>query len=287
VVGQVPTIQESTIHGGTIHGGTIHGGTIHGGTIHGGTIHEGQGSLGGVRILAVSDEVDERLRTDEVRQMAPDLIVSCGDVPFELLSTLAEASGVPLVFVPGNHDPDLSGYRPTGDGLVVQAGFVTAAPWPAGTINTDGRLTAAAGVTLAGLGGCRRYRDGPNQYSERQQARRVRHLVRRARWQRWRHRPSVDLILTHAGPRGLGDGDDAPHRGFEAWFPLVEALKPRLLLHGHFSPTLDQPDHWIGRTRVVNVFNHRLLDLPELDRPAVTGDRTDLSEVSGADPGER
>jgi hypothetical protein len=38
---------------------------------------------------------------------------------------------------------------------------------------------------------------------------------------------------------------------------------------------------------VVNVFNHRLLDLPELDRPAVTGDRTDLSEVSGADPGER
>ncbi len=194
--------------------------------------------------------------------MAPDLIVSCGDVPFERLGELADASGTPVVFVPGNHDPDLSGYRPTRDGLVVRSGFVSASPWPAGTINTDGRVTEIAGLVVAGLGGSRRYRPGPNQYSERRQARRGRHLVARARWRQLRRRRSVDVLLTHAGPRGSGDGEDLAHQGFASYAGLVRALRPRLLLHGHTAPAVAPPDRWLGGTQVVNVFDHRLLDLP-------------------------
>jgi hypothetical protein len=235
-----------------------------------------------VRILAVSDEVDDRLQATELRRMAPDLIVSCGDVPFERLGELADASGAAVVFVPGNHDPDLSGYRPSRHGLVVRSGFVSAAPWPAGTINTDGRVTEIAGIVVAGLGGSRRYRPGPNQYSERRQARRGRHLVARARWRALRQRRAIDVLLTHAGPRRSGDeragdrrpgdavsvddllreGEDLAHQGFASYVGLVRALRPRLLLHGHTAPAVAPPDRWLGGTQVVNVFDHRLLDLP-------------------------
>lgn len=46
-----------------------------------------------------------------------ELIVACGDLPAEYLRALMNALDVPLVFVPGNHDPDQSGYR------VFRAGF--------------------------------------------------------------------------------------------------------------------------------------------------------------------
>jgi hypothetical protein len=217
--------------------------------------------VGGVRVLAVSDEVDERLWSLEVRRFAPDLVVGCGDVPFELLGDLAEATDAPLVFVPGNHDPDIAGYKPTAHGLVVRSGFVTRAPWPDGTINADGRIVDAAGLRLAGLGGSIRYRAGPNQYTQRQQRHRARRLAWRARWQ-WRNRAPVDVVLAHSAPSGLGDGDDPAHRGFDALQFLARALQPRLLLHGHVAPAPGAGDHWIGATRVVNVFGYRMLDIP-------------------------
>ena len=39
-----------------------------------------------VRILAVSDEVAERLDADAVRALRPDVVAGCGDVPFDVLS---------------------------------------------------------------------------------------------------------------------------------------------------------------------------------------------------------
>lgn len=230
----------------------------------------------------MSDEADERLWGPGVRDLVPDLVVGCGDVSFELLGWLAEATGAPLVFVPGNHDPDISGYRPTAQGLVVRAGFVTRPPWPDGTINADGRLVDAAGLRLAGLGGSIRYREGPNQYTQRQQRRRARRLTRRARWQ-LRHRVPVDVVLAHSPPSGLGDDEDPAHRGFDALHGLARSLRPRLLLHGHVAPFPGAGDHWIGPTRVVNVFGHRLLDVPTREERAAaqagTGPRPLVEDV--------
>jgi len=214
-----------------------------------------------VRLLALSDEVDDRLSSADLRELAPDLIVGCGDVPFETLGHLADASGAPTVFVPGNHDPDLSGYRSTREGLVVRAGFVSEPPWPAGTINADGRVVEVSGVAVAGLGGSPRYRAGPNQYTERQQARRVRRLIRRARWQAVRHGLRVTILVTHAPPKGVGDAEDPPHQGFDCYHRLVGAIGPQLLLHGHVNPLGGPRERRLGTTRVVNVFDHRLIQL--------------------------
>ena len=111
-------------------------------------------------MLAVSDEVDEALAADPGPARSADLILACGDLPFDYLDTLMNALDVPLVFVPGNHDPDLSGYRPARSGLVLRAGLPARAPWPDGSVNADGRIVDAAGLRVAGLGGCRRYSHG-------------------------------------------------------------------------------------------------------------------------------
>ena len=43
----------------------------------------------------------------------------------------------------------------------------------------------------------------------------------------------VDIVLTHAPPRGFGDAEDYAHRGFEAFFPFLDRFKPAYLIHGH------------------------------------------------------
>ncbi|MBE7190272.1 MAG: metallophosphoesterase, partial [Jatrophihabitans endophyticus] len=58
-----------------------------------------------VRVLAVSDEVDEGLYADPGSVRRIDLVLACGDLPFDYLGYLMDALRVPLVFVPGNHDP--------------------------------------------------------------------------------------------------------------------------------------------------------------------------------------
>jgi hypothetical protein len=217
---------------------------------------------GVVWVLAVSDEIDERLYADLGPVRAAEVVVACGDLPFEYLGYLMNGLDVPLVFVPGNHDPDLSGYRYSRAGLTMRAGMPARAPWPDGAVNADGRIVDVAGLRFAGLGGCRRYSDGPNQYTDRQFAGRAWSLRRRARWQRLRGGRPVDVLLTHAPPRGVGDGADPPHWGFTALHGLVAALQPPVLLHGHvLSRDAVGPGCQLGRTAVRNVTGRHLLDI--------------------------
>jgi calcineurin-like phosphoesterase family protein len=223
---------------------------------------------GMARVLAVSDEVDEGLCADPGLAGDAELILACGDLPFDYLDYLMNALDVPLVFVPGNHDPDISGYRASRSGLTLRAGLPATPPWPAGAACADGRVVDAAGLRLAGLGGSPRYRPGPNQYTERQQRRRARALGRRAAWHRRRDGKGVDILLTHAPPRGVGDSDDPPHRGFAALLPLVAQLHPALLLHGHvtsYGPAAT--DQRLGRTIVRNVTGRHLFGVEPGGQP--------------------
>jgi calcineurin-like phosphoesterase family protein len=215
-----------------------------------------------VLVLAVSDEVDDALLADLRAVRQAQLIVACGDLPFEYLATLMNGLNVPLVFVPGNHDPDISGYRTSRAGLPLRAGLPARLPWPEGAINAERRVVDAAGLRLAGLGGCRRYSAGPNQYTEWQQARRARALARRAAWRRARDGRGVDVLLTHAPPAGAGDGADPPHRGFRALRRLTHRLQPAILLHGHVYPhAAVDGEHRLGRTVVRNVVGRHLIEI--------------------------
>jgi Icc-related predicted phosphoesterase len=140
-------------------------------------------------------------------------------------------------------------------------------------VNVDGRIAEVGGLTVAGLGGCLRYRDGPNQYTQRQFGRRARRLEIAQRWRVARGGGPIDVLLTHAPPLGVGDADDPPHRGFQALHRLVARTAPPLLLHGHVHPYgVDTPDLTIGTTSVRNVVGWHLFDV-------VVGSRLDGTDV--------
>jgi hypothetical protein len=216
-----------------------------------------------VRILALADEVNEALYAPEnLRRAAPELAVSCGDLPFDYLEYVVTMLNVPLLYVPGNHDPDL-GARSELEALglppiEMAAGWTDRpAPGPLGATNVDGRVEVARGLRVGGLGGSVRYRAGPNQYTQAQMRRRARLLALRARL-----RGGLDLLVTHAPPLGVGDEEDPAHTGFAAFHWLAGRLKPRLLVHGHVHPYgRKRPDRRIGEMLVVNAVPSRIVEV--------------------------
>jgi len=201
----------------------------------------------------VADEVDDALYEDGRQQLKPDLILSAGDLPFDYLENLVTRAAVPLLYVPGNHDADVKFHRGTYGPVVVEEPI----PGPEGCDNVDGKILEVDGLRIAGLGGSIRYREGPNQYTQAAMRRRALALELRARL-----RKPPDVLLTHSPPRGLGDGDDLPHQGFEAFNRLLTVLHPRLMVHGHLHPYGRQrQDRQLGGTLIVNAVPHRLLEL--------------------------
>jgi hypothetical protein len=216
------------------------------------------------KVLSVSDEIVEPLWTGWIHERAGDvaLVIGAGDLPFDYLDYLSNELDKPCVYVPGNHDPDLSGHERRG--LWIRDGLPVDWPGPTGGVNADGQVVDVAGLRIAGLGGSIRYNNGPNQWTERQQARRAAKVARVAARRARRDGRRVDVLLTHSPPKDCGDREDPPHRGFACLHTAVERMRPRLLLHGHIHPHGQPiPDRELGKTRVVNTVGYRILDIPE------------------------
>lgn len=215
------------------------------------------------RILAVADEVSDSLYGDGLARLRPDVIVSCGDLPFEYLENLVTRAGVPLLYVLGNHDAEP---RPRRDEAALRLGLenlvVDPVPGPEGCDDVDGRVREVAGLRIAGLGGSVRYKEGPNQYSQGEMRRRAIRLEARARFRGLFGRGLVDVLVVHAPPLGVGDAGDPAHRGFASFHRLVRRLRPALLVHGHVHPVTKRgADRTLGETRVVNAIPYRMLEV--------------------------
>lgn len=210
-----------------------------------------------VRVLAIADEEAPTLDVSRLGGLRADLVLAAGDLPWDYLEYVANATDVPLVFVPGNHDPAIESGRLSSCGTWVCDGRVTADPRPHGGTNADRTVVEVAGLRIAGLGGCVRYRPGPHQYTQTEFGRHARRLARGAR-----RGPPVDVLLTHAPPYGLGDEEDAPHQGVLALHDLLDALEPTWHLHGHIHPHgRPRPDREKGRTTIANVIPYRVLEI--------------------------
>ena len=198
-----------------------------------------------MKILAVADEESPALWEYYVpgRLKEYDLIISCGDLSAKYLEFLATMGRAPVVYVPGNHDVRYTQDPPEGCDCI------------------DGHFVTFNGVRILGLGGCRWYRPGPYQVTERE----MRKKIRRLRFQLWRHK-GVDIVVTHAPPEGVGDGEDNAHRGFEALIDLIDKYKPTYLLHGHVHANYDSRfirEREYGGTKVINVGERYTLEVPE------------------------
>ncbi len=216
------------------------------------------------RVLVVADEISPVIHDAGVRRMRPDLVLGAGDLPWDYLEFLSSMLDVPVVFVPGNHDPEveapMSGFR----GWLTSNGMPEADPRPLGCINADESIIDVAGLRIAGLGGSIRYNEGPNQYTQDEFTKRARRLMKVA----GKRGGGVDVLLTHSPPLGLGDGDDPPHEGFEALHEVIAGLRPTWHLHGHIHPYgQPQPDRMLGGTTIRNVVPYKLIEISSVLDP--------------------
>ena len=203
--------------------------------------------------------MDEYLAGEKFETLRPDVIVSCGDLPFDYLEFLVSGFNVPLLYVPGNHDASVKRADTTWMALEQEVPI----PGPEGCDNVDGRVMEVRGLRIAGLGGSLRYKPGPNQYTQAQMRWRVINLEFRMRLKRVTsgHR-NLDVLITHAPPFGLGPAEDAAHVGFVALNGIIQRLRPALLVHGHVHPYgKTQPERRAGGTRIVNAIPSRLIEL--------------------------
>lgn len=213
-----------------------------------------------MQILAVSDQIHDALYEPGVRDLCPnvDLIVSCGDLPYAYLEYIQTLLNAPLVYVLGNHD------------RVIYAEGGERVSGPEGGRNLDGRVVSirmrgARTLLVAGLEGSRYYGGAAHQYTEGQIRGKILRMVPRLIWNRLVHGRAVDLIVSHAAPRGIHDGPDPCHRGFSSFLRLMRWARPKLWVHGHVHASYgyDVKPVTVYRTRVINAFEYQLLEFDD------------------------
>ena len=225
-----------------------------------------------LRLLAVSDIVEPQLYSARLPDwIGPvDAVLGCGDLPHDYLEFLLTILNVPCFYVDGNHcggPHDQHGHDLHG---------------VPGGMNLHGRAISWRGLLLAGLEGSPWYNGGPHQYHERQMAWLVRRLVPRLLLNRLRTGRYLDVLISHTPPFGIHDGTDRTHRGFAAFLPLIARFHPRYLLHGHQHRYImtERARTVLGRTTVINVYGHVLLEVPVPVRAAgLSEDATDESRL--------
>lgn len=187
-----------------------------------------------MKILVVGDEECAALWDYYVpgRLRPYELILSSGDLKGSYLSFLVTMAQCPVMYIHGNHDGAYKKFPPEGCDCI------------------DDKLVVYKGVRILGLGGCCPYNWGAYQYTEKQMRRRIKKLKRAIAMV-----GGVDIVVTHAAPKGVGDADDVSHRGFEAFLELIDTYHPKYLFHGHvhlsYGHNIQRIQEYAG-TQVIN-----------------------------------
>jgi Icc-related predicted phosphoesterase len=201
-----------------------------------------------MKLLALSDQVVDLVYSSDMRGQFKDidLVVGCGDLPAYYLEFAVSMLDVPLIYVPGNHDDD---------DLEVPGG-----------VPIDGKVCRVGEVWAAGLGGSQRYKlQGKHQYTEAQMRVRVLRILWQACKKLCLFNHGIDLLVTHSPPRWIHDKADFAHTGFKAFYLVLKALKPKMLLHGHshVHRSLDRTETLYRDTKIINVYPFRIIEVLE------------------------
>lgn len=198
-----------------------------------------------MKILVLADEEYpafwENYRDDRLKEY--DLIISCGDLNPKYLSFIVTMARAPLLYVHGNHDDSYERIPPEGCDCI------------------EDDIVVYKGLRILGLGGCVQYRPGQHQYTQKQMRKRIAKLW----FKLWRHK-GVDIVITHAPPKGVGDAEDVAHKGFQAFLDLIDKYHPKYLFHGHvhlrYGADKTRIREYNG-TQVINASEYYVLELPD------------------------
>ncbi|MCP4141734.1 MAG: metallophosphoesterase [Chloroflexi bacterium] len=209
-----------------------------------------------MKVLALSDEVIDRLYTLAANQDFKDidLLLGCGDLPYDYLEYLLTVARIPLYYVPGNHDPvykeNISDSRAEGG------------------INLDQKAVRFKNFLIAGIGGSIRYRpDGVNQYTQAEMYFRVLKLLPALLLNRLRYGRALDILITHSPPFGIHDKDSQAHQGLKALNLLLRWAKPRYHFHGHthfYRQNLESSTTKHGKTQIMNIHPYKKIEIEDI-----------------------
>jgi Icc-related predicted phosphoesterase len=211
-----------------------------------------------MKILCVSDQIDPLVYSDSIkdRYADVDLILGAGDLPLDYLDFIVTNLNKPLLFIYGNHHAEEMRHSIT---------CMQNSKESFSSTHLGSKVRKEAGLIIAGLGGSMRYNRGQNQFTEFQMCCEIARLVPILLFNRLVYGRFLDILLTHAPPRGIHDRSDKCHWGFKAFLWFIKMFKPKYLVHGHIH-LYDMAD--VRRTRylnteVINACGHYIIDTNE------------------------
>lgn len=168
------------------------------------------------------------------------MVINCGDLPAYYLEFIITMLNVPCFYVPGNHDTTFVNKPPPG--------------WD----SLDGAVISHKGISIMGLGGSMKYKEGPHQYTEAA----MKGRLLRMKPKLWRKKNKIDILVAHAPAMGLGDMEDIPHRGFKTFRTILDQYKPKYFLHGHVHLNYSRNPRKItyGETEIINGYEYHIFD---------------------------
>ncbi|MDR1899466.1 MAG: metallophosphoesterase [Treponema sp.] len=220
-----------------------------------------------MKILCVSDQIDPLVYTSTIRDRFRDvdLVLSAGDLPSDYLDFIVSSLNRPLLFVFGNHHAEEMRYFTGEAASPADRLGIDHMRHYSGAVHIGSRVKVEEGIIVAGLGGSMRYNRGPNQYTEFQMYLEIFRLIPRLLFNRIFRGRYLDILLTHASPRGIHDKEDRCHLGFRAFLWFMRTFKPKYLIHGHIH-LYDLSDiratQYQG-TLVINAYGHYVIDTGE------------------------
>jgi Icc-related predicted phosphoesterase len=180
-----------------------------------------------MNLLVIADDESVGL---QVPECTVDLLVSCGDLPDELIFRIAKKCHCKeILAVKGNHD--------------------SSAAFPPPIRDLHLTVFAFRGVKFGGFCGSWKYKPRGNYLFENAE---VERLVASL--------PAVDVFVTHNSPRLVHDREDDVHMGFAAFNQYIQRAKPKIMLHGHQHENVES---LVGGARVIGTYGFRMLVVPE------------------------
>jgi len=156
-----------------------------------------------IRIFAFSDiHSPDSFQMSELDSKDFDLVLTLGDIPRDTLGyILFMSKRIESYGILGNHDPK----------EIIALN------------NIHCRVVEFKGIKIGGFSGSLKYRDEPNQYTEKEVAKKIQRM------------PYVDIFISHSPPYSVSDQNDPVHCGFKAFDDYIEQKRPKYWLHGHLG----------------------------------------------------
>lgn len=222
-----------------------------------------------MKILCISDTKDLLVYSPNIveRYGDVDLILSAGDLPLKYYEFITSTLNKPFYFIFGNHDlKHLHRFKRQSFfeiDLAHQSFHEQGFAFSVGGDCIEGKVIRdhGTGLLIAGLGGSMKYNSGEHQFNEVQMMVRLVQMIPRLVYNRLRYGRFLDILLTHAPPRSVGDREDLCHRGFKVFRLAMKWFRPKYLLHGHvhlIDMNRDRETRFLD-TEVINVYSSYVL----------------------------